>query len=102
MGNRRGEGNHLGNLGIAYSHLGSPRKAIEYYGQALKISREVGDRRGEGNVLGNMGLAYSDLGKPRKAIEFLKQSLDIGKAIEDPRIIRLCEQKLKELEGFDE
>jgi tetratricopeptide (TPR) repeat protein len=102
MGNRRGEGNHLGNLGIAYSHLGSPRKAIEYYGQALKISREVGDRRGEGNVLGNMGLAYSDLGKPRKAIEFLKQSLDIGKAIEDPRIIRLCEQKLKELEGSDE
>ena len=41
----------LGNLGLAYSHLGEPRKAIEYYEQALKISREIGDRRGEGNTL---------------------------------------------------
>ena len=46
---------HLGNLGIAYSDLGEPRKAIEYYEQALKISRDIGDRRGEGNRLGNLG-----------------------------------------------
>ena len=36
----------LGNLGNAYSHLGEPRKAIEFYEQALKISR--GDRRPTG------------------------------------------------------
>jgi tetratricopeptide (TPR) repeat protein len=30
----------LGNLGSAYSHLGELRKAIQYYEQALKISRE--------------------------------------------------------------
>ena len=102
IGDRRGEGNHLGNLGLAYSDLGEPRKAIEYYEQALKISRETGDRRGEGNHLGNLGLAYSDLGEPRKAIEFLKQSLSIGKAIEDPRIISICEKKLKELDGTDD
>ena len=41
--------------GSAYSDLGEPRKAIEYYEQALKISREIGDRRGEGNHLGNLG-----------------------------------------------
>ena len=63
---------------------------------------EGGDRRGEGNHLGNLGLAYSDLGEPRKAIEFLKQSLSIGKAIEDPRIISICEKKLKELDGTDD
>lgn len=78
------------------------KKAIEYYEQALIISREIDDRRGESAELGNLGNAYSDLGEPKKAIEFLKQSLAIGKAIEDPRIIRLCEQKLKELEGSDE
>lgn len=94
-------GSILGNLGNAYSHLGEPRKAIEYYEQALKISREIGDRRGEGVDLGNLGLAYSHLGEPRKAIEFLKQSLAIGKAIEDPRIISFCEKKLKELEGAE-
>ena len=27
----------LGNLGLSYSDLGEPRKAIEYYEQALKI-----------------------------------------------------------------
>ncbi|AKB32639.1 High-affnity carbon uptake protein Hat/HatR [Methanosarcina siciliae HI350] len=102
IGDRRGEGADLGSLGKTYNYLGDSRKAIEYYEQALKISRELGDRRGEGNHLGNLGLAYSDLGEPRKAIEFLEQSLAIGKAIEDPRIIRICEQNLKKLEGSDE
>ena len=45
--------------------------------------------------------SYSDLGEIRKAIDFLKQSLAIGEAIENPRIISLCEQKLKELEEAD-
>ena len=40
------EGVHLGNLGNAYADLGEPRKAIEYYEQALKIAREIGDRQG--------------------------------------------------------
>jgi tetratricopeptide (TPR) repeat protein len=92
-------GSILGNLGLAYSALGDSKKAIEYYEQALKIDLEIGDRRGEGADLGNLGLAYSDLGDAKKAIEFLKESLAIGKSIEDPRIISLCEQKLKNLEG---
>ena len=69
--------------GIAYSDLGEPKKAIEYYEQALKISREIGDRRGEGNDLGNLGIAYSDLGEPRKAIEYYEQALKIAKEIGD-------------------
>ena len=60
--------------GIAYSDLGEPRKAIEFYEQALAIAREIGDRRGEGADLGNLGNAYSDLGEPRKAIEFYEQA----------------------------
>ncbi|HHV24589.1 MAG TPA: tetratricopeptide repeat protein, partial [Methanosarcina sp.] len=102
IGDRRGEGADLGNLGLAYSDLGEPRKAIEYHEQALKISREIGNRRGEGNHLGNLGNAYRNLGEPRKAIEFLKESLAIGEAIEDPRIVSFCEQKLKELEEAED
>jgi len=79
------EGAHLGNLGLAYSHLGEPKKAIEYYEQALKISREIGDRRGEGNHLGNLGSAYSDLGEPKKAIEYYEQALKISREIGDRR-----------------
>jgi len=79
------EGNHLGNLGLAYSDLGDPRKAIDFYEKALAISREIGDRRGEGADLGNLGLAYSDLGDPRKAIEFYEKALAIAREIGDRR-----------------
>jgi len=36
--------------------LGQVEKAIEYYEQALVISKEIGDKRGEGNRLGNLGV----------------------------------------------
>ncbi|MBC7259162.1 MAG: tetratricopeptide repeat-containing protein, partial [Chloroflexi bacterium] len=57
IGDRRGEGNALGNLGLAYAALGDPRRAIAFYEQALEIAREIGDRRGEGADLGNLGPA---------------------------------------------
>ncbi|MBE9542279.1 MAG: tetratricopeptide repeat protein, partial [Proteobacteria bacterium] len=75
----------LGNLGLAYSHLGQVEKAIEYYQKALVISKEIGDRRGEGNRLGNLGIAYSDLGQVEKAIEYYEQALVIAKEIGDRR-----------------
>jgi G-protein signaling modulator 2 len=85
IGDRRGEGNCLGNLGSAYSDLGESRKAIEYYEQALKISREIGDRCGEGTHLGNLGNAYSYLGESRKAIEYYGQALKISREFGDKR-----------------
>jgi tetratricopeptide (TPR) repeat protein len=78
IGDRRGEGNDLGNLGNAYAALGDARKAIEFYEQALAIAREIGDRRGEGACLGNLGNAYFALGDARKAIEFYEQALAIA------------------------
>jgi tetratricopeptide (TPR) repeat protein len=71
----------LGNLGLAYSNLGEPKKAVEYYVQALKIGREIGDRRGEANHLGNLGNEYYQLGEPKKAIEYYEQTLIIHREI---------------------
>jgi len=85
IGDRQGEGNHLGNLGLAYSALGETRRAIEYYEQALKIAREIGDRRGEGADLGNLGSAYFTLGEVRRAIEYYEQQLIITREIGDRR-----------------
>jgi len=82
---RKAEGAHLVNLGLAYSDLGETHNAIEFYQQALIISHEIGDRRGEGNALGNLGNAYSDLGETRKAIEFYQQALIIAHEIGDRR-----------------
>ena len=73
IGDRRGEGNSLGNLGIAYRQLGEERRAIEYHEQALVISREIDDRRGEGADLGSLGTAYLALGEERRAIEHYEQ-----------------------------
>src|SRR3990172_5189982 len=39
------EANHLGNLGVAYSDLGEPRRAIERYELALHIASETNDRQ---------------------------------------------------------
>jgi tetratricopeptide (TPR) repeat protein len=82
---RSAEGNHLGNLGLAYAALGKVREAIGYYEQALEISQEIGDRRGEGSDLGNLGLAYAALGEVRKAIGYYKQCLVIHREIGDRR-----------------
>lgn len=75
----------LGNLGNAYDNLREPRKAIEYYKQELKITREIGNRQGEGDCLGNLGLAYHNLGEVKKAIEYYEQALKITREIGDSR-----------------
>ena len=61
IGDRRGEGTDLGNLGNAYCCLGQVEEAIGYYERALAIAQEIGDRRGEGNHLFNMSLALERL-----------------------------------------
>jgi tetratricopeptide (TPR) repeat protein len=85
IGDRRGEGNALGNLGNAYHLLGETHKAIEFYEQIIVIHRENGDRRGEGRDLGNLGNAYAALGETRKAIQFHEQALLIDRETGDRR-----------------
>ena len=48
LGDRRGAGLALGNLGAAWYALGDAKKAVGYFGEDLAISRELGDLRGEG------------------------------------------------------
>ena len=80
---RQGEGNALGNLGLAYRSLGDYTKAIEYHTSSLAIAREIKDRYGEGAALGNLGSAYDALGDYTKAIEYHTSSLAIAREIKD-------------------
>ncbi len=43
IGDRRGEGNALGNLGIAYADLGQVERAIGLLEQAMRIGQEIKD-----------------------------------------------------------
>ena len=61
IGDRRGEGDVLGNLGRAFTALDEPKKAIQFYEQALVIAREIGDRFGEGLLLFNSTFALVKL-----------------------------------------
>jgi len=75
----------LGLLGSIYSYLDKPKREIEYYEQALKISKEMGDKVLEIAALGSLCLAYGDLGEPEKAIEYQEQALKISREIGDKR-----------------
>lgn len=85
LGDKRGEGSHLGNLGLTYYQLGDDAKAIAYYSQALEIAREVGDKRNEGNWLGSLGIAHSNLGEAKRAIEYHEKALIVAREIGDKR-----------------
>ena len=89
IGDRRGEGNTLGNLGLAYADLGEIRRSIQFYEQRLAIAREIGDRRGEGNALWNMSLALDHLGERAQAIQHAEQALTIREQIEDPNAAKV-------------
>jgi len=79
IGDRRGEGADLGNLGVAYKSLNDMQRAIGYYEQQFEIAREIGDRVEEGNALGNLGNAYKILGDIQQAIGYFEQALAINR-----------------------
>ena len=60
-----------------YRALGEPQRALEYYGQSLPITREVGDRAGETVTLTSIGLVYDGLGERQRALEYFGQALPI-------------------------
>ena len=85
IGDRRGEGTMLNNIGGIYSSLGEYSRALEYYEQSLAIREAIGDRRGEGTMLNNIGFIYSSLGEYSTALDYYEQSLAIREAIGDRR-----------------
>jgi tetratricopeptide (TPR) repeat protein len=85
LGRKDAQSWHLGNLGIAYHHLGEHGYAIKFYEQWLAITLEIGDRKGEGESLICLGIANKELGETRRAIEFYEQSLAICRETGDRR-----------------
>jgi tetratricopeptide (TPR) repeat protein/CHAT domain-containing protein len=83
IGDKQGEGNAYGNLGVAYQSLGDYPKAIEFQNKRLQIALQMGDKQGERQVYDNLGLAYYSLGDYQKAIEYQSKSLQIKLRIGD-------------------
>ena len=73
-------------MGFVHNSLGDHRKALDYYVQALEISRAVADAREEARALHSIGSVYNSLGKQREAIEFNVQALPLSHRAGDRRV----------------
>eukprot|EP00558_Chaetoceros_sp_UNC1202_P011691 CAMPEP_0197247142 /NCGR_PEP_ID=MMETSP1429-20130617/26132_1 /TAXON_ID=49237 /ORGANISM="Chaetoceros sp., Strain UNC1202" /LENGTH=141 /DNA_ID=CAMNT_0042707977 /DNA_START=141 /DNA_END=567 /DNA_ORIENTATION=+ len=62
IGDGRGEGRHLCNLGDAFHCLGQYAQAIENYEKALEISREIGDEAAKDNVFAGLAMLSASSG----------------------------------------
>lgn len=80
LGDRRGEAEIIGNLGVLANRKNEPRRALEYFEQALPILRAERDRDHEARILRSIGLTYNNLGEPFKAVESLDKALAISRA----------------------
>lgn len=71
----------LHEIGNSYGYLGNDKKAIEYYNQALHLSRKDGSSKSEGISLGNLSVSYYRTGQYEEAIECSQQNLSIVRKI---------------------
>jgi tetratricopeptide (TPR) repeat protein len=81
IGDRKGEGNRLCNLGSAYYLLGNNDKTVKFLEQALLIAREIGNKYGESVSLNNLGELYASINQPDTAFNYFEQALSIRRGI---------------------
>ena len=63
--------------------MGEKQQALDYYQQALPLSRAVGDRSGEATTLNNIGRVYDALGEKQQALDYYQQALPLRRAVGD-------------------
>jgi CHAT domain-containing protein/tetratricopeptide (TPR) repeat protein len=80
---QQAEANRLNQKGLQQLNTSQFQAALQSFGQALTIYREIGDRAGEGAALNNIGEVYSSLGQYLQALDSYEQALAISRAIGD-------------------
>ena len=83
MRNTRGEAITLLAIGDIYGDLSDYQSALQFYEQALPLTRTTGDRTGEAVSLNNIGFATAMQGKQEDALGFYNQALAIRRAMRD-------------------
>ena len=73
IGDRKAEKNALSALGLAYSRLGQTRKAIQFFQEQLKISKEFGACEEVCGLLANLGDAYAISGNIDRAKSYYEE-----------------------------
>jgi predicted ATPase/DNA-binding SARP family transcriptional activator len=76
LGNRRGEGGTLHNIGLVCANLGQYEEALNFHQQALAIFREIGEQAG--HVLNSLAVVSSIQGHYEEALNYYQQALEIS------------------------
>ncbi|MCK5924031.1 MAG: tetratricopeptide repeat protein, partial [Methylococcales bacterium] len=87
LGDQRGEGLVLGNIGVERYMAGDYGQALLTYEQARACAIKMGDRRAEMNSTNNLGALYFQLGDWARAKEIGKQVLAYARQMKDRIII---------------
>jgi len=72
------------NIGEVYGGLGEPQRALEYFGLALPIRREVGDRAGEAVTRYNVAMIHRAQGDLGRAVAKLEQVVELDRQVSHP------------------
>jgi tetratricopeptide (TPR) repeat protein len=67
-----------------YHGLGEPQRALEYYREALPITRAVGDRAGEAVTRYNMAMIHRAQGELGRAVAELEQVVELDRQVGHP------------------
>ncbi len=78
VNNRRQLIEVLTNIGEAYSTLSQNLRALDYYNQALLLSRALKDQRSEVDLLNVIGEINVDLGNRQITLDYCKQALALS------------------------
>ena len=89
-------------MGLVYSEMDDPKRAIEHHEQALAISRDMDDLLSEAMQLGNLGLLHHELGDRDEACRLLKQALGVFESIDVPNEVEKARSTLRKLGCDDE
>ncbi len=75
------EVSNLNSRGVDANDRGRFREALNYFHQALEITRKAGDRVSEGATLNNIGGVYASQGQYDQALENHRQGLVIAREV---------------------
>ena len=73
----------LNNLASTYLHTEDLGKAVNYFEQALELSRKIGDKKSQAIIFSNLGSAYWMVGDFSKAKQYFEQSLIFSRELGD-------------------
>ncbi len=67
-------------VGFIYRALGELQSALDYYGRALRLCKDLGNKTDEPILLNNIGNVYDALGEPQKALAYYNDALALWSA----------------------